>query len=234
MRCDALVPRATAKTRNRAHASWPRSVALSTTRRAIGLSRATQSSSTPVRSLSGGRPRCPARERFGANDTSWRRERHPTPVNCFGQPFLLRTWGPRLTVFLSRCLPGTVVPLPILQRKFLAIFSYSSLRLVVLVSDRGAFLCQFNYALLKDLTVFLSSRLIGSVVQRRLERIYTRIKLLGTEGTWIRRMKSPRAIQRAHGGLLHVDAPSSLRLVCSAGVLLARPPSPGSQIAKWI
>ena len=33
--------------------------------------------------------------------------------------------------------------------------------LVVLVSDRGAFLCQFNYALLKDLTVFLSSRLVG-------------------------------------------------------------------------
>ena len=26
-----------------------------------------------------------------------------------------------------------------------------------MVSDRGAFLCQFNYALLKDLTVFLSS-----------------------------------------------------------------------------
>ena len=44
---------------------------------------------------------------------------------------------------------------------FFAIFSYSSLRLVVLVSDRGAFLCQFNYALLKDLTVFLSSRLVG-------------------------------------------------------------------------
>ena len=155
MRCDALEPRrlfaafgaprfvrvasgqlVDSKTRNRAHASRPRSGALSTTRRAIGLSRATQSSSTPARSLSGGRPRCPTRERFGANDTSWRRERHPTPVNCFGQPFLLRTWGPRLTVFLSRCLPGTVVPLPILQRKFLAIFSYSSLRLVVLVSDR--------------------------------------------------------------------------------------------------
>ena len=36
------------KTRNRAHASRPRSGALSTTRRAIGLSRATQSSSTPA------------------------------------------------------------------------------------------------------------------------------------------------------------------------------------------
>ena len=53
------------KTRNRAHASRPRSGALSTTRRAIGLSRATQSSSTPAVSHSGRRPRCPARERFG-------------------------------------------------------------------------------------------------------------------------------------------------------------------------
>ena len=48
---------------------------------------------------------------------------------------------------------GRSHPLPILQRKFF--------RLGVLVSDRGAFLCQFNYALLKDLTVFLSSCLVG-------------------------------------------------------------------------
>ena len=95
------------KTRNRAHASRPRSGALSTTRRAIGLSRATQSSSTPARSLSGGRPRCPTRERFGANDTSWRRERHPTPVNCVGQLFCSE---PGDRVFLSSCLVVFLVP----------------------------------------------------------------------------------------------------------------------------
>ena len=161
MRCDALVPRATAKRATaRARVVAAQRSALDDTPRHRFESR-----NAVVVDASSFSQRRPA----ALPDTRaiWS-QRHvleagTTPYACqlCWAAFLLRTWGPRLPVFLSRCLPGTVVPLLILQRKFLAIFSYSSLRLVVLVSNQGAFLCQFNYALLKDLTVFLSSCLVG-------------------------------------------------------------------------
>ena len=160
MRCDALVPRATAKRATaRARVVAAQRSALDDTPRHRFESR-----NAVVVDASSFSQRRPA----ALPDTRaiWS-QRHvleagTTPYACqlCWAAFLLRTWGPRLPVFLSRCLPGTVVPLLILQRKFLAIFSYSSLRLVVLVSNQGAFLCQFNYALLKDLKYSSSSRLL--------------------------------------------------------------------------
>ena len=107
------------KTRNRAHASRPRSGALSTTRRAIGLSRATQSSSTPaVLAAAAGRA---ARH---ASDLDQRHvlEAATTPYACQWCWAAFFCSEPEDRVLLSSCLTVLVATTP-LPQGFLAIFS---------------------------------------------------------------------------------------------------------------
>ena len=111
MRCDALVPRATAKRATaRARIVAAQRSALDDTPRHRFESR-----NAVVVDASSFSQRRPA----ALPDTRaiWS-QRHvleagTTPYACqlCWAAFLLRTWGPRLPVFLSRCLPGTVVPL---------------------------------------------------------------------------------------------------------------------------
>ena len=107
------------KTRNRAHASRPRSGALSTTRRAIGLSRATQSSSTPaVLAAAAGRA---ARH---ASDLDQRHvlEAATTPYACQWCWAAFFCSEPEDRVLLSSCRTVLVATTP-LPQGFLAIFS---------------------------------------------------------------------------------------------------------------
>ena len=107
------------KTRNRAHASRTRSGALSTTRRAIGLSRATQSSSTPaVLAAAAGRA---ARH---ASDLDQRHvlEAATTPYACQWCWAAFFCSEPEDRVLLSSCLTVLVATTP-LPQGFLAIFS---------------------------------------------------------------------------------------------------------------
>ena len=100
------------KTRNRAHASRPRSGALSTTRRAIGLSRATQSSSTPaVLAAAAGRA---ARH---ASDLDQRHvlEAATTPYACQWCWAAFFCSEPEDRVLLSSCLTVLVATTPLPQ-----------------------------------------------------------------------------------------------------------------------
>ena len=61
------------------------------------------------------------------------------------------------------------------------------------------------------------------IIEQKVSKVVLQMTA-GRVGDLSSRNKRDQTLQRAHGDLLHVtvDAPSSLRLVCSAGVLLAR------------